>query len=121
MSTGETGGNNLDVKGIVCNNVHKTYVIKDVATKALRGVDLRIKPGEFTAIAGPSGSGKTTLLNLIGGLDKPDQGTIFFGSLPISSLDQGTLSNIRLRRIAPISTSTSSVMPALLSRDLSIF
>jgi len=85
--------------GILCDDVVKTYMIKDVETRALRGVDLQIKKGEFTALAGPSGSGKTTLLNLIGGLDKPTSGKITFDELVISELDQSVLSKIRLKRM----------------------
>ena len=49
--------------------VSKVYETRGVETIALRGIDLSIEGGEFTALAGPSGSGKTTLLNLFGGLD----------------------------------------------------
>ena len=49
-------------------NLKKTYQIGDIKTHALRGVDLTIDKGEFTAIAGPSGSGKSTLLHLMGDL-----------------------------------------------------
>ncbi|HUT55855.1 MAG TPA: ABC transporter ATP-binding protein [bacterium] len=84
---------------IICQRVTKVYTIKDVETHALRGVDLTVKQGEFTAIAGPSGSGKTTLLNLIGGLDQPTSGTIHLDGLEISALPQGRLSEIRLRKM----------------------
>lgn len=84
---------------IICQQVTKVYTIKDVETHALRGVDLTVKQGEFTAIAGPSGSGKTTLLNLIGGLDKPTTGTIRLDGLEINALPQGRLSAIRLRKM----------------------
>jgi putative ABC transport system ATP-binding protein len=58
------------------NGVEKNYKIGKLEVRALRGVDLEIKDGEFMSIAGPSGSGKTTLLNLIGCLDVCDEGQI---------------------------------------------
>ena len=59
---------------IQIENVSKVYRIGEVETHALNGVSLSMAEGEFTALVGPSGSGKTTLLQLIGCLDKPDQG-----------------------------------------------
>ena len=54
---------------IVTEKITKVYAENDVPVEALRGVDLTIQSGEFTALVGPSGSGKTTLLNIISGLD----------------------------------------------------
>ena len=61
---------------IEARNLHKVYRSDGIETPALRGVDLSIGRGEFTAIAGPSGSGKSTLLHLLGGLDHPSKGEV---------------------------------------------
>lgn len=63
----------------------KTYPDGDV--KALRGVSLTIAEGEFVAITGPSGCGKSTLLHILGGLDTPDEGDVFFRGEPLSRTD----------------------------------
>jgi len=58
--------------------VSKEYDMGKIKVRALRGVDLTVIPGEFLVLAGPSGSGKTTILNLLGLIDKPDSGGVFF-------------------------------------------
>lgn len=70
-----------------------------VATRALRGVDLIVERGEFMAIAGPSGSGKTTLLNMIGALDTATSGTIRVDGREIRGMSQRELSDLRRDRI----------------------
>ncbi|HNW83526.1 MAG TPA: ABC transporter ATP-binding protein [bacterium] len=80
---------------IKVENVTRTYKTGEIEVHALRGVDLTITKGEFTAIAGPSGSGKTTLLNIIGGLDTPSSGDVLLGGKLISKMSGSELSNFR--------------------------
>ncbi len=66
---------------------------------ALKGVDMRVMPGEFIAIMGPSGSGKSTLMNLIGCLDTPSSGSYFCDGVDVSTLDAEQLARLRLDKI----------------------
>jgi putative ABC transport system ATP-binding protein len=79
--------------------VTRDYQQGQITVQALRGVDLDIEPGEFTALMGPSGSGKTTLLNLIGALDAPTAGTVSVDGHDIGSMSAGALSDLRLARL----------------------
>ena len=65
---------NTDKKIIFTEDIRKDYKDNGIVVRAVRGIDLTIKKGEFTAIVGPSGSGKTTFLNVISGLDTPTGG-----------------------------------------------
>ncbi len=78
------------------------YTMGDETVKALDGVDLDIGRGEYVSIVGPSGSGKTTLFNLIGGLDKPTEGSVFIDGVDISQLDAYELAWLRCRKIGYI-------------------
>ena len=69
---------------IETKNIEKTYDPDKIAVHALRGVTMEVHKGEFTAIVGPSGSGKTTLLNIIGGLDRPTNGSVSLGDTDIA-------------------------------------
>ena len=81
-------------------NLVKTYTVNgDIQTPALRGVDIAIDKGEFVAIAGPSGSGKTSLLNLLGALDTPTSGSIFYEDTDITKIALNALSGFRLTQI----------------------
>jgi len=84
---------------LVVKDIHKTYKAGKMETPALRGANLTIEKGEFTAIVGPSGSGKTTMLNMIGGLDTPDDGSIMLSGMEITVMSQRQLSDIRLKNI----------------------
>jgi len=77
----------------------KTYVDHGVEAPALRGVNLEIAGGEFTAIAGPSGSGKTTLLNIMGGLDRPTSGTVMVDGVDLGTLSRSALAEYRLHKV----------------------
>ncbi len=80
---------------IVTEDVTKEYSENGIPVLAVRGVDLAIGRGEFTAIAGPSGSGKTTFLNLISGLDTVTSGRIWLNGKPVSEMSGGELSDFR--------------------------
>lgn len=84
----------LELKG-----VRKDYYQGKMVVPALRGIDLAVEAGEFTAIAGPSGSGKTTLLNIIGCLDKPTAGQVRLDGQDVSQLSRTQLADIRRRKI----------------------
>ncbi len=79
--------------------VMKTYGAGSAAVPVLRGVDLEIAAGEFTAILGPSGSGKSTLLNLFGLMDRPDAGSLAVCGRPAESLDEEGRGRLRNEKI----------------------
>ena len=84
---------------IVLENLVKIYRQGKLEVPAVRGVNLEIKSGEFTAISGPSGSGKTTVLNIIGALDDPTDGKVFVEGIHLASLSRSALSRLRRDRI----------------------
>jgi len=81
------------------SNVTKVYRQGKLDVAALRGMNLTVNAGEFTAICGPSGSGKTTALNLIGALDRPTSGTVTLEGKQLDALTRKQLSVIRRDRI----------------------
>ena len=86
-------------KVIKVQGVTKIYNPNTIPVHALRGVDLEIGEGEFTALVGPSGSGKTTLLNAIGGLDAPTDGRIIISNQDIAKLSDGEMVEFRKQNI----------------------
>ena len=77
----------------------KTYVMGRRSLEVLRGVDVEIPRGDFLALRGASGAGKSTLLHLIGGLDTPNAGEIFFAGENLSRFSERRLTDFRNRRV----------------------
>ncbi|MCS7150555.1 MAG: ABC transporter ATP-binding protein [Caldimicrobium sp.] len=80
-------------------NIKKSYLNGKRVIQVLRGVSLEIEQGEKLAIVGPSGSGKTTLLNIMGTLDRPDEGELFFENKALDWSDEELLSSIRREKL----------------------
>ena len=82
--------------------VSKEYTLRNERVRALEGINLRVKRGEYISILGPSGSGKTTLLNLIGGLDLPSGGRVLIENKDLSRMSQTERTSIRCQKIGYI-------------------
>ena len=118
ITSGNGGGNGASVPEAASNGVEtdysgqesvvrvrgvtRTYDIGGTSVHALRGVDIDIKRGEYISIMGPSGSGKSTLFNMVGGLDKPTDGTVFIDEVDVAQLDPFELAWMRCRKIGYI-------------------
>lgn len=100
---------------VMTRDVVKVYRMGDTDIRALNGVSLTIKTGEYISIMGPSGSGKTTLFNAIGGLMKPTSGNVFIDEIDVAQLDANELAWLRCRKIGYIFQSYNivKVMTAL--------
>ena len=84
---------------IEITNLRKIYYMGKIEVHALRGIDIAIRRGEFVALMGPSGSGKSTLLNMIGLLDSPTSGGIVVDGIEVSSLDENSRADFRLKKM----------------------
>ncbi len=82
-----------------CVGISRTYREDVVPVQALKTVDFDFERGDFVSLVGPSGSGKSTLLNLVGGLDRADEGEVTVDGVPLSSLSETELSDLRLYKI----------------------
>jgi len=92
--------NDNDMTAVIeLKNITKTYRLGDEVLNALDSVDCVIERGEFVAITGPSGSGKSTLANIIGGLDKPSEGTVMIDGEDLSHVRDKQLSDYRNHHI----------------------
>lgn len=80
-------------------SLKKTYTMGKRSLEVLRGVDVDIARGDFLALRGASGAGKSTLLHLVGGLDTPNAGEIFFAGEKLSGFSEGRLTEFRNRRV----------------------
>ncbi len=80
-------------------DVTKTYRMGEIEVRALRGVSMRVQPGELMAIMGPSGSGKSTLMNILGALDTSSTGSYRLDGEDVSRMDESQLADVRNRKI----------------------
>ncbi len=109
-------------------DLHKVFRRGGERIDVLQGLNLTIPTGDFVALMGPSGSGKTTLLNLIGGLDRPTEGTVSVGGERIDQMSGGRLARWRARHVGfvfqlynllPILTAAGNIELPLLLTGLS--
>ena len=84
---------------VLVENVTKEYRRNEIVIPVLRGMNLQLDAGDYTALMGPSGSGKSTLLNLIAGLDKPTSGHVYVCGQDLGNTSQGALAKWRSRHI----------------------
>jgi putative ABC transport system ATP-binding protein len=84
---------------IAISNLTKIYGKNETAVTALDHVSTKIEPGEFVAVMGPSGCGKSTLLHLVGGLDRPTDGSVVLDGNEIFALNDAKLTELRRRKI----------------------
>jgi putative ABC transport system ATP-binding protein len=112
---------------VECIDVHRSFEDGTRTIDVLRGTDLKVKKGDFVAIVGASGSGKTTLLNLIGGLDRPNSGTIVVDQIEITNLNDDEMSQMRRDKVGilfqdqhllPVFTATENVQVPMLLNEV---
>jgi putative ABC transport system ATP-binding protein len=94
----------------------KTYGAGETAISALRGVDLDLFDSEFVVILGPSGSGKSTLLNILGGLDVPTSGRVFYRDHDLSTADDAALTRYRRDHVGFV-FQFYNLIPSLTARE----
>jgi putative ABC transport system ATP-binding protein len=94
----------------------KVYRTGEVAVEALRGIDLELFEGELVALVGPSGSGKSTLLNILGGLDAPTAGQVFFDDAELTAFDERALTAYRREHVGFV-FQFYNLIPGLTARE----
>jgi len=99
-----------------CSGISRTYQEESVPVQALQDVDFEVRQGEFVSLAGPSGSGKSTLLNIIGGLDRPDEGDVEVAGVKLNELSESELSDLRLQKMGFV-FQAYNLIPVLSARE----
>lgn len=101
---------------VSCHQLCRQFHQGGQTINGLDHVDLDVSAGEFICLTGPSGSGKTTLLNAIGGLDRPDSGTLTVADINLKDLDQSALADLRLAKIGFVFQSYN-LIPVLTAQE----
>ncbi|WP_289101504.1 MacB family efflux pump subunit [uncultured Marinobacter sp.] len=101
----------IELKGIT-----RSFGQGDLAVPVLKGIDLKIYPGEFVAIMGPSGSGKSTLMNILGCLDQPSSGEYWFDGRDVSALSRDELALLRREAFGFVFQSYN-LLPGMTARE----
>jgi putative ABC transport system ATP-binding protein len=96
--------------------VTKTYRMGEIQVRALRGIDLDLYAGEFVVLLGPSGSGKSTLLNILGGLDIPTDGHVFYGKRDLTRASESELTAYRRDHVGFV-FQFYNLIPSLTARE----
>jgi putative ABC transport system ATP-binding protein len=96
--------------------ITKVYHMGEVDVRALRGVDLDLYAGEFVVLLGPSGSGKSTLLNILGGLDVPTSGSVYYRGKELTDFDDAALTRYR-RDFVGFVFQFYNLIPSLTARE----
>jgi putative ABC transport system ATP-binding protein len=112
----EHAGEHLHWPALHLRDVFKIFRSGPVETVALRGLELRIEPGEFVAVLGPSGCGKSTMLSLAAALDEASAGEVRAGQRSLQRLDENELSGYRARHVALVFQS-DNLWPVLSARE----
>ena len=99
-----------------CEALTKVYRMGEVDVHALRGVDVALLPGELLVLLGASGSGKSTLLNILGGLDVPTSGRVFYRDRELSGADERTLTRYRRAHVGFV-FQFYNLIPSLTARE----
>jgi putative ABC transport system ATP-binding protein len=97
-------------------DVTKVYRMGEVDVHALRGVDIALNRGEFMVLLGPSGSGKSTLLNIMGALDVPSTGHVFYGAAELTDADEDELTRFRRDHVGFV-FQFYNLIPSLTARE----
>ena len=105
---------------VTVQNLKKTFGKGANKVEALRGIDLSVEKGSFTAIIGASGSGKTTLLNIIGGMDVPDEGEVTVDGVRLSGLKERELAVFRRSKVGFV-YQNFNLVPTLTVRENILF
>jgi putative ABC transport system ATP-binding protein len=87
---------------LTVQGVHRSFGAGPSTVQALRDITFEVEPGTMVALVGRSGSGKTTLLNVIGGLDRPDSGSVTLDGVEVTALDEDGLSQLRREKVSYI-------------------